>query len=128
MPLHPEPLHETTHRLVFEADAFCLRAHGVPCTSWENAPSFARRVSAEVVWLCTTATGGEDLFQAHERWLDTLREDGWTYGERLDERAKEHPFLRTFPELPPREQARLRLMWDMATFALQRLALSLPGT
>ena len=44
--------------------------------------------------------------QEHERWMDSRRRQGYTYGpvRRDDGRAKHHPLLVDFADLPPAEQ------------------------
>lgn len=40
----------------------------------------------------------------HDRWMNTMLQEGWTYGLYKDEMSKTHPCLRPFDQLPPIEQ------------------------
>lgn len=40
----------------------------------------------------------------HEVWAETRIKQGWTYGERRDDRLKTHPCLVPYEELPEEEK------------------------
>lgn len=40
----------------------------------------------------------------HEAWLRSKERDGWVYGPSKDEKAKTHPSMRPFAELPQTER------------------------
>lgn len=42
--------------------------------------------------------------QAHESWLVTMRQNGWTYGEKRDEENKTHPYMKPYHELSMQQQ------------------------
>lgn len=46
----------------------------------------------------------------HEAWVRSKQQDGWVYGAVKDERAKTHPSLRPFQELPEAERTKDALL------------------
>jgi hypothetical protein len=49
----------------------------------------------------------EMALRIHIEWVDSLVNDGWSYGKELDPAAKQHPLLVDFSDLPPGVRARL---------------------
>jgi RyR domain len=46
----------------------------------------------------------------HEAWVSCKERDGWVYGPNKDEKAKTHPSLRPFDELPETERTKDALL------------------
>jgi hypothetical protein len=46
----------------------------------------------------------------HEAWVSSKQRDGWVYGPSKDEKAKTHPSLRPFDELPETERTKDALL------------------
>ena len=42
--------------------------------------------------------------QAHEHWAQQRRQDGWTWGPERDDRARKHPCLVPYAQLPETER------------------------
>ena len=58
--------------------------------------------------------------ELHELWCERKREAGWRYGEKIDVKARTHPCLVTFDDLPKHQ------MWKpQASLLLARLALKI---
>jgi hypothetical protein len=55
--------------------------------------------AAKHVALCTALAK-----QQHEAWVAARTEHGWRYGTKLDRRAKTHPLIRPWDQLPARFQ------------------------
>lgn len=58
--------------------------------------------------------------QSHENWLEYKQADGWVYGLEKNERAKTHPCLVPFEELPTEQQLKDELFFAVVS-AMSRL-------
>lgn len=91
-------------RVVHEAIRAYQVAHGeTPTEGWDEAEPWQRQVTIAGVRFRAahpTATAQE----LHEAWASELRSLGWTLGPYKDARAKTHPSLVPFSELPVRER------------------------
>lgn len=50
--------------------------------------------------------GGATPAQTHEQWLAHKQADGWVYGDVKDPRAKTHPCMVPYADLPPSQRAK----------------------
>lgn len=66
---------------------------------WHNAPEWARLSAVEGVE-AIIANPALPPGESHRGWLRTKETDGWVYGEKKDERAKTHPCMVAFDDLP----------------------------
>lgn len=90
-----------------------------PSPLWDEAPERQVRGAVESVRLALADTE-RTAEQNHQGWVERLAEEGWRYGPVKDERARTHPLLVPWGELP--EDARRK---DMLFIAIVR-ALSAP--
>lgn len=80
----------------------------VPSPPWDEAPDYqVRESTASVALLLEDPERTPE--QNHQGWMDRLLADGWTRGEVKNERAKTHPLLVPFNELPVDQQLKDRL-------------------
>lgn len=72
---------------------------------WHNAPEWVRDSVFEGV---RHIARQPDLTAAeiHGLWMDRKLSEGWVYGDRRDERAKTHPCLVPFHQLPVTEKVK----------------------
>jgi DNA-binding transcriptional MerR regulator len=79
-----------------------------PSPLWDDAPDYQARENIASVEEAL-ADPERTAEQNHQGWCDRLTADGWTYGPVKDERAKTHPCLVPFGELPAEQQQKDRL-------------------
>ena len=53
--------------------------------------------------------------QSHENWLKEKENDGWVFGETKDPEKKIHPCMLPFSDLPPEQQAKDLLFFDIVS-------------
>jgi DNA-binding transcriptional MerR regulator len=101
--LEPRAAVEDIARVVHAANRELQIVQGDPRPSppWDEASEYQVRESIDSV---QEALRGITPEQSHETWCSRLRADGWQYGEVKDERAKTHPCLVPFAELPEAQQ------------------------
>jgi DNA-binding transcriptional MerR regulator len=101
--LEPRAAVEDIARVVHAANRELQIVQGDPRPSppWDEASEYQVRESIDGV---QEALRGITPEQSHEAWCARLRAGGWQYGEVKDERAKTHPCLVAFAELPEDQQ------------------------
>lgn len=55
------------------------------------------------------ASNGHEAERSHAAWVQLKKLQGWTYGKVKNEKAKEHPCMVPFSELPPEQQVKDKL-------------------
>lgn len=68
-----------------------------PSPHWEDAPEWQRASAIEGVEKAMNNVTPEEL---HDSWCDFKVADGWVWGEVKDDKAKTHPCLVPYDELP----------------------------
>lgn len=72
---------------------------------WEQAPLWQRESATKGVWYAIAHPAAPDSAQ-HDAWSADKVADGWTYGETKDDKAKTHPCLVPFDQLPPHQRTK----------------------
>jgi hypothetical protein len=104
--LPPEILHEQIARVCHEANrAYCQALGDNSQLPWGESPEWQRTSCLNGVKfrLANQAAGPE---ASHENWMAEKLADGWVYGPEKDAKAKTHPCLVPFSELPVEQQAK----------------------
>ena len=101
--LGPRTAVEDIARVVHAANRELQIVQGDPRPSppWDETSEYEVRASIDGV---QEALQGITPEQSHEAWCARLRAEGWHYGEVKDERAKTHPCLVPFAELPEEQR------------------------
>lgn len=76
---------------------------------WHSAPERTRMFTMIGVGLILTERGsGREVTveSLHEKWCESKKSDGWSYGPKLDPYLHTHPYLVPFAELPIREKTK----------------------
>ncbi len=73
--------------------------------AWEDAPQW-QRDSAITGVRFHIANPDATPEQSHEKWLETKRADGWTYGPVKNAERKLHPCFKPYFELPVEQQVK----------------------
>lgn len=96
-----DALVEMTARVCHEANrGFCLTQGDATQPAWDDAEDWQRdssRIGARGV-LSGEIVGPEE---SHESWLREKVATGWVYGAEKNPKAKEHPCMVPYAELPP---------------------------
>lgn len=101
-----EELVESCARAAHEVNRAYCAALGDSQPSWEEAPFWQKdslRAGARSVLL-----GGPDHTPeaSHEGWMAQKLAEGWVYGEVKDTKAKTHPCIVPYRDLPREQQAK----------------------
>lgn len=73
--------------------------------SWENAPAWQRDSLIAGIEFHRTHPNAQPR-ENHENWLAMKRAQGWRYGEHKETKAKTHPCLVPYDQLPQAQQAK----------------------
>lgn len=90
----------------------------VPSVPWDQAPEWQRQSALSGV---LRAMAGDSPEQLHEGWCQIKAADGWVYGPVKDPKAKTHPCLVPYGELPVGERRKDHL-FHAVVGALSRTA------
>ena len=82
---------------------YCAAIGDTSHVPWKDAPEWQRRPTIEGV---TAILSGATTEQSHERWCESKRRDGWTFGPVKDAVAKTHPCIVPYDDLPPEQRAK----------------------
>lgn len=74
-----------------------------PAPPWDEAPDYQVRQATDSV-AALLADPGRTPEQNHQGWAQRMRAAGWRYGPVKDTRARTHPCLVPFADLPEPEQ------------------------
>lgn len=85
--------------------AYCIGLGDYSQTSWKDAPEW-QIVSAIAGVEFHLNTPDADASASHSSWLAQKYADGWVYGPIKDAKAKYHPCMVPFNELPVEQQAK----------------------
>jgi len=93
-------------RIAHEANRAYCETHGdVSQPSWTDAPLWQRESAIDGVrYLTKHPSAGPE--SSHDNWLKRKREEGWAYGPVKDEKAKTHPCMVPFDDLPAYQQVK----------------------
>ena len=83
--------------------AYCKAIQAPYGHIWEEAPQSQRNSSINGV-KAALATPGLSSEEIHDKWMKYKLDEGWTYGEKKDEKLKTHPCIRPYNELPEEER------------------------
>lgn len=92
--------------------AYCATIGDFSQPSWEDAPAWQRLSAVEGVTKIVDGTVKVPQ-DSHASWSDHKLKDGWKYGPVKDPEKKEHPCLVPFADLPPEQQAKDRLFFNV---------------
>ena len=72
---------------------------------WEEAPFWQRQSAIKGVFLVQkTPNSPPGVF--HDAWCREKTAEGWVYGEIKDDKAKTHPCLLPYMDLPPEQRVK----------------------
>lgn len=92
--------------------AYCATIGDLTQPAWEHAPDWQRESALQGV--ANIANGVVKVPQdSHASWFAHKQHDGWKYGPVKDPEKKEHPCMVPFAELPPEQQAKDRLFFNV---------------
>jgi len=85
--------------------AYCAAIGDTSQQPWAEAPEWAKESARAGVRLIieNPTTGPEGQ---HQAWFEHKRAEGWTWGPSKDPKAKTHPCLVPYAQLPPWERAK----------------------
>lgn len=81
--------------------------------AWEDAPAWQREASMSSAR--QALDGGLLPGQEHARWMADKLATGWRWGPDKDDRARTHPMLLPFEDLPIVEQLKDAVPWLVAS-------------
>lgn len=98
------PTNEQIARICHETNrVYCVSLGDKSQTLWDQAPQWQRDSAiAGVEFHRHFPDAGDSA--SHDNWMCQKLADGWTYGPVKDEKAKTHPCLVPFDQLPPEQQ------------------------
>ncbi|WP_300613928.1 RyR domain-containing protein [Trebonia sp.] len=99
---------EEIARVIHAANAELQRIQGDPAPSlpWDSETGEIRQGAIDNV---AYARDGVTTATLHEAWLRDKAAHGWTYGPEKDSRAKTHPCMVPYGELPAEQRDKSRL-------------------
>lgn len=105
---------EQVARIAHEANAALCDSIGEEANPrWDEAPEWQRQSSISGVrFNLENPAAQPDAI--HENWMRERLEEGWRYGQVKDEKARTHPFLVPFEQLPPEQKAKDSLLKAIA--------------
>ena len=83
--------------------SYCM-AMNVEKPTWDEASAHIKQ--SATLGVKFHLAGDHDAAASHRSWLRKKEEDGWTYGELIDEQKKTHPCILPHDELPLFDQAK----------------------
>ncbi len=96
--LYRNGLVDIAARAAHEANrAYCESIGDDSQKAWDDAPDWQKESAVDGV---KHAFDGSTPEQAHERWMDLKKEDGWVYGPEKNPDWKTHPCLVPYDKLP----------------------------
>ena len=97
-------------RVVHEAlRAWCAANGQQAYPAWSRAPKDSRQSTIESV-LHIIKNPNASPGEHHEQWVAQKRREGWRIGEIKNRKAKTHPLLVTYDELPEIERTKDRIL------------------
>lgn len=111
---------EDAARICHEANrAYCMSIGDMSQPRWEDAPDWQKESAVLGV---TNIIIGEtkNPKDSHSKWYAHKFAEGWSYGPVKDPEKKLHPCMVAFHELPPEQQTKDYLFWNIVT-AIQDL-------
>jgi hypothetical protein len=121
-PAHPraaadiEAIARTAHEVI---RAWCEYNGDFSQKPWAQAEAWQRQSAFDGVRLYRDNPAADDS-ATHDAWLADKRRDGWTWGPVKDARAKQHPCMVAFHDLPPMQQFKDRLFRTVVRAGLDR--------
>jgi len=86
--------------------------------SWEDAPDWQKDSAVNGVMAIQTGEIKSPM-QSHENWLKEKEKEGWVYGEVKDPEKKVHPCMVPFGKLPPDQQVKDLLFFEIVSTLLK---------
>ena len=97
---------EEVARVAHEVNrAYCESIGDNSQLAWEDAPDWQKesaRAGVYYHWNNTDASPSD----SHDNWLSDKREAGWVYGDVKDEKAKTHPCMVSYEDLPQEQRSK----------------------
>lgn len=85
--------------------AYCQALGDNSQLPWDDAPEW-QKTSARAGAFAVLNDWDRKPEDSHESWMAQKLAEGWTYGEVKDAKAKTHPCIVPFAELPREQQAK----------------------
>ena len=98
--------------------AYCETLGDNSQTSWEDAPDWQKDSAVNGVMSIQLGEIKSPM-QSHENWLKEKEIDGWVWGEVKDPEKKTHPCMVPFGDLPPEQQVKDFLFFDIVSNLLK---------
>lgn len=93
-------------RICHEANRAYCKVHGNHSqVYWDKADEWQRRSAVVGVQFRLENPTGTTESQ-HSSWLESKQKEGWTYGPKYDAKAKTHPCMVPYKDLPTFQQAK----------------------
>ena len=100
-------------RVAHEANrAYCATMDDHSQPPWDEAPEWQKASAVKGVEMILDGHV-ERPEQSHEGWVEQKVADGWQYGPIKDPEAKRHPCIVPFKELPPEQQTKGHLFFNI---------------
>lgn len=96
---------EQATALIYTAQRAFQAAYGLKLPAWENLEDADKKEFILCVQKYQLEAGGCIDETLHNHWLEKKLKKGWTYGEKLVEEKKQHPWLLPYASLSPPAQA-----------------------
>lgn len=84
---------------------YCRAIDDQPQKAWEETSEHVRHSAVDGIRF-VLENPGIGIGDLHANWLSFKYSDGWTYGPVRDAKAKTHPCVLPFAELPREQQAK----------------------
>ncbi len=124
---HPIPVVMRIAAMAHEVNrAYCLSHGDESHQSWEDTPKLTQDsvISGVVAHLeDPTLTPAH----SHALWMTFKLDEGWVYGEKKDYKAKTHPCLVNYNDLPPEQKAKDFIFRAVVHGAIVFQAMRSPG-
>lgn len=104
----------------------CLLSGDESQLLWDDAPQWQRDSAVDGVWAIARLEIDRP-YQSHEVWAAHKRAAGWVYGEVKDADKKTHPCLVPFCALPPHQQLKDHVFFQVATHMLMDVYRDMSG-
>ena len=85
--------------------AYCQSLGDESQREWDRAPAWLKEsvIKGVLAYLDNPQQTPE---QSHQNWMAEKERDGWVYGETKNEKAKTHPCMVPYDQLPAQDQAK----------------------